>query len=295
MNHSIDEIESVRKDMASLVEKLGSMLRGIMGAKKEEVPSGGAVIEEAPATLAPAESDGEVNKSALVRDYFKKHGHEVRNKDVVEGIKSESGVEVAPSLVSYIKGRLEQKVESEKKETAKKAPKAKTPTSRVLSGSALIREYFEAHGADASNEEVVNYIKKTKGVEIKPTLVSSVRAILKKKGVKTSKIRVVSKKFARKGPTMPAAVIETLKKAGREGLELSEITHKVLKSGYEYKGGKGIAGVTQNVFQALHNLSKKIAHPGFKGNTPVVIHEKTAGQRVGRYRLNPKALKNKVA
>lgn len=305
MNHSIDEIEGVRKEMASLVEKLGSMLRGILSTKTEDVPFGGAVIEEkvateavsAPSEITPsakAESDGEVNKSELVRSYFKRHGLETRNKDVVEGIKKESGVDVHASMVSFIKAQVAQKSESGKKEAPKKSAETKVWTGKAVSGSALIREYLEAHGLDASNEEVVDHVKKTKGVSVKPTLVSSVRAALKRRGFKTSKVSVAKtdvRRMTKRGPTMPSVVVEILKKAGKNGMELSEVTLQARRSGYQYRGNKGIAGLTQNVFQALHTLSKKIAHPGFKGRTAVVIHE---GRR---YRLNPKAkiANNKVA
>ena len=301
MNKSSVDVGEKVEEMVSIVDKLSSLLRGILGATKEEIPSGAAevikeetVSVEEPVKSETVESNGQAkaNKSELVREFFKKHGNDVRNKDVVEGIKKETGVDVAPSLVSFLRGK---QAEKKARPSAKKEPKMWT--SRVTSGSALIREYLERHGLDSSNEEVVKYVKKTKGVDVRPTLVSSVRAILKKKGMKTERIKRVPGQKARvgRGPTMPMAVIETLKRAGGEGLELSEVTKKVLKSGYEYKGSKGIAGLTQNVFQALHNLSKKIAHPGFKGNTPVVLHEKTPGQRFGRYKLNPKAMKNKVA
>lgn len=305
MNHSIDEIEGVRKEMASLVEKLGSMLRGILSAKKEDVPEGGAVIEEeivegavsAPEQISlsvKAESDGEVNKSEIVRSYFKRHGLETRNKDVVEGIKKESGVDVHASMVSFIKAQIAQKSASGKKEAPKKDAESKVWTGKAVSGSALIREYLEAHGLDASNDEVVSHIKKTKGASVKPTLVSSVRAALRRRGFKTSKVaaaKTESRRLTKRGPTMPSVVVEILKKAGKNGMELSEVTLQARKSGYQYRGNKGIAGFTQNVFQALHALSKKVAHPGFKGRTAVVIHE---GRR---YRLNPKAkfANNKVA
>lgn len=294
MGNSLDEIEGLRKEMASLVDRLGSMLRGILSAKKEDVPPGGALIggPEHEQKETVAESNGEVNKSELVRDYFKKHGDNVRNKDVVEGIKKESGVEVAASMVSFIKARTAQKASAAKKGAPKKKSEPKVWTSKAISGSALIREYLEKNGLESSNEEVVASVKKTKGVDVKPTLVSSVRALLKRKGYKTSRVSVVkvgAKKRARKGPTMPAVVVEVLKKAPKEGLELAEVTERALKSGYEYRGKKDLAGLTQNVYQALHTLSKRIVHPGYKGKAAIVLHE---GRR---YKLNPKALKNKVA
>lgn len=288
--------EGLVEEAVSMVERLGELLKGILGVKKEEVPAGAAeIIEESEAPVAEApmkdetvESNGQAkaSKSDLVREFLKKHGTEVRNKDVVEAIKRETGVEVTASLVSILRGK-----ESEKKKGPQARKDTKVSTSRVVSGSAVIREYLEQHGLDSSNEEVVKHVKKTKGLDVRPTLVSSVRAHLKRRGIKTSRIKkfVGKKPKAGRGPTMPAAVIETLKRAGKEGLELSEVAQRVMKSGYEYKGNKDIHGFTQNVYQALHNLSKRIAHPGFKGNTPVVIHEKTPGHRVGRYKLNPKA------
>jgi hypothetical protein len=292
MNKS-SSVEEKVEEMVSILDKLGSLLRGILCSRGEEVPPGAAEIKEAivdtPVKAESVASNGQAkaNKSDLVRDFFKKHGTEVRNKDVVAAIKKESGVELTDSLVSSLRKKA-----SETAPRAAKKERSGVRTSRVTSGSALIREYLEEHGLDSPNEEVVNHLKK-RGVEVRKTLVSSVRAILKKKGIKTARIK--RKTRSGRGPTMPSAVIEALKKAGKEGMELSEVAQKVVKSGYVYKGNKGIHGITQNVFQALHSLSKKIAHPGFKGTTPVVIHEKNPGQRFGRYKLNPKAMENKVA
>lgn len=290
MNKSSEFTEEKVEEMVSMVEKLGSLLRGILGAKKEEIPSGVAGFAEEPVKAETVEVNGQAkpNKSNLVREFLKKHGKEVRNKDVVEAIKKDHGVDVAPSLVSLLKGRSD---ETKAKVAPKKDEETKASTSRVVSGSAIIREYLEENGLESPNDEVVKFVKKSKGLNVRPTLVSSVRAILKKKGMKTTRMKRAEKVKTKsgRGPTMPSVVIDTLKKAGKEGMELSEITQKVLKSDYEYKGSKDIHGLAQNVYQALHNLSKKIAHPGFKGNTPVVIHEKTPGQRGGRYKLNPKA------
>jgi len=292
MKSSIEAVEEI----TTLLDRLNSVIRSAFGAQQKEraevEKEEPAVEAKEPAIEIPEESasvasngEAKANKSALVREYLKKHGTDVRPKDVVEGIKREHGVEVNPSLVSLLRSKA----------AAGKGAKAKQ--AKAVSGSSLIRNYLEAHGLEVSNTEVVDFVKKQHGVVVRPTLVSSVRMNLKKSGHKVSKTKkvLIHKAKSGRGPTMPSVVIETLKKAGEEGLELSEVTKKVLKSGYVYKGEKGIAGLTQNVFQALHNLSKKIAHPGFKGNTPVVLHKKAPGQRFGRYRLNPKALKNRVA
>lgn len=317
MNKSSDVM---MEEAVSIVERLGGLLKGILAANEECISEGSIEIIEAlesfsvetPAMETPAmeetvleetvedhspmesavveetvKSNGQAkaSKSDLVREFFNKHGDEVRNKDVVESIHREAGVEINPSLVSFLRGR-----ESEVKRRVSARKETKIVTNRVVSGSSIIREYLTQHGLDSDNQGVVDHVKKTRGLNVRATLVSSVRADLKRKNIKTGRMRrfVGKKSGARKGPTMPKAVIYTLKKAGK-GLELSEIAQKVMKLGYEYKGGKSIAGITQNVFQALNNLSKKIAHPGFKGNAPVVIRDKMPGQRVGRYRLNPKA------
>jgi len=301
MKTSFDAIENVRKEMISLSERLGSLLQGIMGAQKEveeeatgEQREESAVSEiqeseiqekaEAPATFESAtfESNGEAkkkpNQSELVREYFRIHGLDVRNKEVVEAIKKEKGVEVTPSLVSYLKSRLAASDKVRRKMTVTGRKK----TTFVASASALIRDYLEKHGLDSSNEEVVQYIKRTRGVEARPTLVSSVRAIMKKKGFRTSKVSA-QKKARHKGPTLVEVAVEILKKGPKSGMELSDVAEKALRSGYEYKGKKNLAGLTQNVYQALHTLTKTIPHRGFKGRIAVVKKEGHL------YKLNPKA------
>ncbi len=180
MNKS-SSVEEKVEEMVSILDKLGSLLRGILCSRGEEVPPGAAEIKEAivdtPVKAESVASNGQAkaNKSDLVRDFFKKHGTEVRNKDVVAAIKKESGVELTDSLVSSLRKKA-----SETAPRAAKKERSGVRTSRVTSGSALIREYLEEHGLDSPNEEVVNHLKK-RGVEVRKTLVSSVRAILKKK------------------------------------------------------------------------------------------------------------------
>lgn len=311
MSHPLKEIENVTKDMASLVERLGSLLAGIVGTKKEEIPEGAPKIEpstleeeavrattevereeetkEEPIetkTISSSGNNGKTSKSELIRSYFDEHGLDTRNKDVVEGIKSEYHVNVEPSMVSFLRSRLAQK--ASKKVSSKKLGRPVAVSKKKASGSSYIKAYFEKHGLDVANEDVVGYINKAKGVDVRPTLVSSVRAIMKKKGFKAGG-KAGARKAAKKSPTMPSVVVEVLKRAPKDGLELSEVATKALKSGYNYRGKKDIAGFTQNVYQTLHTLSKKIAHPGYKGATAVVLHE---GRK---YKLNPKAMRNKVA
>lgn len=303
MKGSHEFIESARKELTSIKDRIGSLLHSIMGLQAESEAPGAVAVEEAPVEEAPVSEtevlrvdrngeptgeEGKKSKSDLVREYLRLHGDRVRNKDVVEAIKKEHGVDIAPSLVSYLKGRGEAKAEK-KTEPKKKAPRAE----RAISGSAVIRQYLEAHGLEASNDEAVKYAK-SRGFEVRATLVSSVRANLKRAGFKASKngaakVRTAGPKRRRKSPTMTSVVVSVLKKAGGEGLELKQVAKKALKSGYEYRGKKNVAGFTQNVYQALHTLSKKIPHPGYKGRVAVVLHEGHL------YKLNPRAMRDRVA
>jgi hypothetical protein len=297
-------IEKVREELISIAEKLGSLARGLVGESPKESAGAGeepetaadtetAPVQESVMAIAEVEhaveSNGKaksttkkLNQSELVREFLKKH-HGVRNKDIIEAIKKEHGIEVNPSLVSYIRNSSATKKAMPKvsrMKIQKEVRKSVARTAAIRSGSSLIREYLEKH-PDASNEEVVKELKKSKKVEVRPTLVSSVRAILKRMSGKTSKI---SSK-PRKGLPMTALVVKILEKSPKDGVRLSELSKKAVDAGYEYRGEKGAAGVTQNVYQALHALSRQIPHPGYEGKTAVVLHDGM------RWRLNPKAKK----
>ena len=90
---------------------------------------------------------------------------------------------------------------------------------------------------------------------------------------------------------MTACCTEILARS-KQGLRLSDILTGIKKSGkYDYRGEKGEQGLKQTVYQALNTLKKKKAHPGWKGETSVVIHDKA----IKRYRLNPKAKREYAA
>lgn len=300
MNTSVESLEKVRDDMVSLVEKFGALIRGLVGPQAEKAPEASetqeaqvAVTETAASAEAvkhngKAERKGaKANQSDLVRSYMKKHPGS-RNKEIIEMIKKDHGVEVNPSLVSFLRGK-----ERKGKKVARAKVGRPAATSRMVSGSSLIREYLEKHPS-ASNEEVVKELKSSRKIKVRPTLVSSVRAILKRKGFKTSRIssgKVLKIGKARKGLPMPALVVKVLEKAGLEGMRLSEMKSKVIKAGYEYRGSKGENGVRDNVYQAVHALSKTIPHAGYEGKTPVVLHDLATK----KWKLNPKAVKREVA
>lgn len=295
MSTHFDAIDKVREELVSLAERLKSLV----GEEKKEVSEVANFPVEAIEQVAEmvgvpkesVESNGEANaterkasQSDLIRKFLKDHGG-VRNRDIIESIRKDHGVEVNPSLVSYLRnssvGKNEKKVSRMKIHKASRKQVAKTKDMR--SGSSLIREYLE-RSPNASNEEVVKELKKGKKIEVKPTLVSSVRALLKRQEGRTSKVFEKTKKSL----PMTTIVVKVLERAPRDGIKLSEIAKKSIDAGYEYRGSKGKVGVTQNVYQALHALSRQIPHQGYEGKDPVVIHDGM------RWRLNPKA-KKKIA
>lgn len=163
--------------------------------------------------------------------------------------------------------------------------------------SELIRNYFEKHGMDCRNKDLIEAIRKT-GVELNPNLVSIIRKGMETKRVRKTRDQKVATKASKirkadlAGLPMTALCARILQKTrSREGLKLAEIADLVIQSGYKYTGSKGRDGVVQNVYQALHNLSKKTAHPGYEGQVAVILKDETSH----RYRLNPKAKVKKVA
>jgi hypothetical protein len=183
----------------------------------------------------------------------------------------------------------------------------KAKTHEGVNRSEKIRDYFNKHGMSVRNKDVIDYIKKTYNTEVGPAHVSIIRKNMSQgKAIRTGKVKVKAKAKAAtpkaKAPKalpkaqkstmgqlpMSALCTSLLKKHGpRDGLKLSELTDLVIKSGYSYKGDKGRGGVLQNVYQALHSLSKEGSHIGYKGESPVIVKDPTSK----RYRINPKAKK----
>lgn len=163
--------------------------------------------------------------------------------------------------------------------------------------SELIRDYFRKHGTDARPRDVIKHILETHKITVAAPMVTIVRdKMVSKKPRKAvekalKKTKVSKKTSDLSGLPMTALCVESLRSAkSRDGLKLAELTDLVIKSGYKYKGSKGRDGVVQNVYQALHNLMKKSAHPGFEGKVAVILKDEASH----RYKLNPKA-KRKVA
>jgi len=225
-----------------------------------------------------------LNKSEMIRKYFEKHGMEVKNKDIIEYARKTYNIELNAGLVSIIRGTMAERKVRKAKESkgVKKVAKADG-----VNKSEMIRKYFEKHGMEVKNKDIVEYARKAHKIDLAPSLVSIIRGTMAKP--KSGKAK---KETHLEGLPMTALTVALLQKnRGRDGLKLSEITDLVIKSGYKYSGDKGREGITQNVWQALNNLSKKTAHPGYDGEVSVILKDAASH----RYRLNPKAKRRKVA
>jgi len=170
--------------------------------------------------------------------------------------------------------------------TKSKTGKPRAGRDGGLNRSELIRSYFEKNGLDSRPRDVIEALKK-EGVEVAPALVSIVKHKLNNGTSKTKKEKVTvakSKTTRKSGDPLPAVVQAVLEK-NKDGLKLGDLADKVEAAGYQYSGKKGHEGLRQNVYQALHSLSKEKHHPGYEGTSPVVLHDETSK----RYILNPKA------
>jgi hypothetical protein len=232
MSTALKTLEKIKESL----DGLNSMIRGFMekageeavvgveAAKPEVAETDGEVKVEVKASeeLRPGRRKGGINRSDLIREHFRKHGMEIKNKDLIESLEKTHKVKIEPSLVSTIRKKMH-----EGKKPAK-AAKAKTTKDRA-------------------------------------------------------KVQVGEMK----GLPMPALCAVILKKSGKEGLKLKEVTERVIEAGYEYKGNKGNLGIAQNVYQALHTLSQKKSHPGYNGKVAVILHDESSK----RWKLNPKAVR----
>lgn len=223
-----NRLEKIYKNYLSKMEAVYTRLTSRQGGAKEA-----SATAKAPKT--PKVKKEGLNRSQLIRDYFEKHGIDSRPKDVIVALKEQHSIEVAPALVSIIKGKL----------STTKAPKAKKAP-------------------------------KVKAAKVKAT---------KEKVAKAPKTEVKESKLP-----LPA-LCEKILSSSREGYKLGDVAELVAKAGYEYTGEKGHKGLVQNVYQALYNLCREKKHPGYEGETAVVIHDETSK----RYRINPKAKKKTAA
>ena len=323
-----DEVNAFISGMTEKAEKTEALTAEAVETEKTEALTAevveNAVVEVAATATGTGQTKsrktGGVNKSELIRNYFEKHGMGSRNKDLIYAIRKSKDVELNPTLVSIIRKNIESKrvskTRAQKMAVVGVAAEAPAATGTVLSNgqtksrktggvnkSELIRNYFEKHGMGSRNKDLIYAIRKSKGVELNPTLVSIIRNNIESKRVSKTRVQKVLKvKKAGKaravtgsnlaGLPMTALCARILQKIrGSEGLKLAEIADLVIQSGYKYAGSKGREGVVQNVYQALHNLSKKTAHPGYEGQVAVILKDETSH----RYRLNPRAKFKNVA
>ena len=288
--------EALEKSVAKVNALVKAIKDSFAGAEQVPTPEAALVepdtggttettdVETAEATVQQEDAPKGLNKSEMIRKYFEKHGMEVKNKDIIEYARKTYNIELNPGLVSIIRGTMaERKVRKAKESKGiKKVVKADG-----VNKSEMIRKYFEKHGMEVKNKDIVEYARKSYKIDLAPSLVSIIRGTVAepKKGKAKKETHLA-------GLPMTALTVTLLQKnRGRDGLKLSEMTDLVIKSGYKYSGDKGREGITQNVWQALNNLSKKTAHPGYDGEVSVILKDAASH----RYRLNPKAKRLKVA
>lgn len=235
MSTALKTLEKIKESL----DGLNSMIRGFMEKAGEEaetvteteVESTKPEVTEADGEVVvkserrPGRRKGEVNRSDLIREYFRKHGMEIKNKDLIESLEKAHKVKIEPSLVSTIRKKMQEGKKPAR--AAKVKAKAKARSAKVVHAGEM------------------------------------------------------------KGLPMPALCAAILKKSGKDGLKLKEVTERVIEAGYDYKGNKGNLGIAQNVYQALHTLSQKKSHPGYNGKVAVILHDESSK----RWKLNPKAVR----
>lgn len=262
----LSAIERVKRVLEVSIRKVNEILEGEMAAKEghAEAPAEEAheeAHEEAPAEVAHEEAHEEAKtKIALLTD-----------------TKAEEGAPPEP------KGTKPRVFEA-KKETGK------------ISKSELVRQCFRKN-PEARNQEVIEHIKEKHGIELQPSLVSTVKISMKIpksrpgriKGSQKSKVGAVRKeKKSRDGLSMTACVTRVMSKF-KKGMQVDEVLDRV-KNLYSYKGSKGEEGLKSVVYQALYALSLKKSRRGWEGSAPVLIHD----EENHTWKLNPKA-KRKIA
>lgn len=216
--------------------------------------------------------NGGINRSQLVRDFFVKNKN-ARNKDAVAFLKAEHNVVVSPELVSIVRTKLG---------IVRTKPGAMREKGE--NRSELIRNFFEKN-TEARNKDAIKFLRE-KGVKVSPDLVSSVRSRL---GMKTTRKKVEKVKAlrvkTRKSDLPLTAIVTRALKGSRNGYKLAELADLSVKAGYQYGGDRGRDGIIANVYQAVRSLHEKKYHPGWAGETSVVMHDVESK----RWKLNPKA------
>lgn len=175
-------------------------------------------------------------------------------------------------------------------EPAKAPEPAATRPSRKAKGgvsrSELIREYFSKHKG-VRNLDVIEHMKKVHNIEVKPSLVSTVKLSMKlpkgKPGrVKAGKTKV--RRGRRSGLPMVACIAKVMSKS-KDGMTRDEVLEGVKRLGYRYSGSKGEDGLKNIVYQGLYALSQKKSHAGWKGSVPVLLHD----EQSHTWKMNPRA------
>ena len=155
--------------------------------------------------------------------------------------------------------------------------------------SSIIRDIFRKN-PEAKNSEVIAHMKKAHNIEVKPSLVSTVKIEMGKKTRRAEKKETKAKgrrgRKSKGGLPLPACVTRVLSKSkSKQGFKAQNVMEGVKKLGYVYSGDKGDAGFLNCVYQALVGLRKDKARSGLKGSGPVLLHDK----ETHTWKLNPRA------
>lgn len=125
----LGRIEGYQNKISSLIKEISGFVPSVEKTEKQSVQT---TTEK----KARSGRKGQVNRSQLVRDYFEKHGKDVRPKDVIQALKK-NGIEVPSSLVSTIKKNLgistpKNKVLVKKVEKVEKTEKSSAPLPKIV-------------------------------------------------------------------------------------------------------------------------------------------------------------------
>ena len=126
----LGRIEGYQNKISSLIKEISGFVHSVEKTEKQSVQTTTAEKK------AKSGRKGQVNRSQLVRDYFEKHGKDVRPKDVIQALKKD-GIEVPSSLVSTIKKNLgistpKNKVLVKKVEKVEKTEKSSAPLPKIV-------------------------------------------------------------------------------------------------------------------------------------------------------------------
>lgn len=139
--------------------------------------------------MASAVAEGP-NKSQVVRDYLKANKGAMP-KDIVAGVKKESGIDVSLALVNKVKYAKKAGRKSKTKGRKPKGRKAKAKGTERGAKAQAIRDTFAKLGKKAKPSQVIADLK-TQGIKASYSQVSTIRKKVFKRGRKPGSKTVAS-------------------------------------------------------------------------------------------------------